>query len=74
MYTQEELVRIASYGGGLELNAALHTVADLTTIASFASTKGARIIISLKEKKLSATDMTNIASYGNGCVSFKDIY
>lgn len=74
MYTQEELVNIASYGGGLELDAAKHTVADLTNIASYASNKGARITISLKNKKLSAVEMTNIASYGKGSVSFKDIY
>ena len=74
MYTQQELVNIASYGGGLELNAAQHTVADLTNIASYASIKGARITISLKDVKLSANDMVNIASYGKGCVSFKDIY
>ena len=52
MYTQQELVNIASYGGGLELDAAKHTVADLTNIASYASSKGARITISLKNKNL----------------------
>ena len=74
MYTQQELVNIASYGGGLELDAAQHAVADLVNIAAYASNKGARITISLKNTKLSAIDMSNIASYGKGCVSFKDIY
>ncbi|HCD4659898.1 TPA: hypothetical protein NBR33_000116 [Acinetobacter nosocomialis] len=74
MYTQQELVNIASYGGGLELDAAKHTVADLTNIASYAASKGARITISLKNKKLSVVEMTNIASYGQGSVSYKDIY
>lgn len=45
MYNTKDLINIASYDSGLELEAKNHIVADLT----------------------------DIASYGKGCVSFKDL-
>lgn len=73
MYAVNDLVRIASLGGGLELNAKNYTSNDLIRIASLASGKGARITISVLEKKLTIDEMIRIASLGNGCVSFKDL-
>lgn len=73
MYSVNDLIRIASLGGGLELNAKNYTTNDLIRIASLASGKGARITISVLEKKLSVDDMIRIASLGKGCVSFKGL-
>lgn len=73
MYNTKDLINIASYDSGLELEAKNHTVADLTDIASYAARKVARIVIILKNCKLSTSDLINIASYGKGCVSFKDL-
>lgn len=73
MFTTDQLCRIASYGGGLELDAKNFTSDQLSKIASYASGKGARIEISLKNKKFTSDQLCTIASYGKGCVVFKDI-
>jgi hypothetical protein len=39
--TPDELVRLASYGGGFEIDAAQVSQADIVRIASYAGTSGA---------------------------------
>ncbi|MEC6741833.1 hypothetical protein VXS12_17790 [Acinetobacter baumannii] len=73
MLTVDQLCQIASYGGGLELNAKSYTHDQLSTIASYASNKGARITIDLIDRKFTSDQLCTIASFGKGCVSFKNL-
>ncbi|WOE31993.1 MULTISPECIES: hypothetical protein [unclassified Acinetobacter] len=73
MYSINDLVKITALGCRLELNAKNYSTNDLIKIATLASSKGSRIMISLEERKLSVNEMMRIVSLGKGCVSFKDL-
>ncbi|TPM11507.1 hypothetical protein FJ960_01825 [Mesorhizobium sp. B2-3-11] len=65
-----DLVQIASFGGGFTLDAAGRSTDDLVKIASFARDKGCRIILRGMNGR-STNDLVKIASSGNGCVHFE---
>lgn len=65
--TTNDLVRIASAGGGLTLSATGRSVNDLVRIASAASSKGAQLTIT-ELKQFLVNDLVRISAAGNGCV------
>lgn len=65
----EDLIRIASAGGGFRLNAALRPTNDLIRIASAASTSGARLYFDGLGMR-TTEDLIRIGSAGKGRVSF----
>ena len=67
--TTDELVQIASAGGGFTLDATAHTTQGLTEIASAASTSKCTIRI-LKCQSITTEDLLTIAYAGKGCVIF----
>ncbi len=69
--TTSDLVRIVSYGGGLDFDASGKTQADLVQIASYAAGKGSRVTMRGLGNK-STDDLVQIASYGQGVVVFAD--
>ncbi|EAA6030668.1 hypothetical protein E0508_06105 [Salmonella enterica subsp. enterica serovar Kingston] len=69
MLTVMDLQTIASFGGGMIIDAKKFTVLDLQNIASFASTKQARITIK-NAGLLTSLDLQTIASFSKGCVVF----
>lgn len=69
--TTADLVRIASYGGGLDFDASGKAQADLVQIASYAAGKGGRVTMRGIGHK-STDDLVQIASYGKGAVVFAD--
>lgn len=69
--TTDDLVRIVSFGGGLDFNASSKTQDDLVKIASFAAGKGGRVIMRGIGHK-TANDLVQIASFGKGTVIFAD--
>lgn len=70
MKTTDELVRIASAGGGFRLKASMKTTDELVRIASAASSKKARIVLVGLEFK-TVDELVRIASAGGGGVSFE---
>ncbi|MFC7051474.1 hypothetical protein ACFQI3_02100 [Hansschlegelia quercus] len=68
MKSVDDLVKIASYGGGLDLRNHRLTTDALVKIASYAKGKGSHIIIDGTSK--TTDDMVKIASYGGGCALF----
>ena len=63
----QELVQIASAGGGFRLDAALRPTPELVQIASAASNKGSQVTFA--GLKLRPTpELVQIASAGKGCV------
>ena len=66
----DQLLRIASAGGGLRLKAAAIGLSDLMRIASAASSHGARITV-VGSAAIGADGMMRIASAGKGCVAFE---
>lgn len=68
--TTEDLVRIASFGGGFTLDAAGRSTDDLVRIVSFAKDKGCRIVLRGMTGR-STEDLVRIASFGKGCVHFE---
>jgi hypothetical protein len=67
----DQMVRIASAGGGLDLSGQILSVDQLVRIASAASSHKAMIIIPTKDFILSVDQMVRIASAGKGSVVFK---
>ena len=65
--TTDQLVRIASPGGGMIISGKGKTTDQLTRIASSSSKSGAKIIISDVSSK-TTDQLTRIASAGNGNV------
>jgi FAD/FMN-containing dehydrogenase len=68
MKTTDDLVKIASYGGGLVLDAS-RTTEDLVKIVSYAAGNGSRVVIKKAGSK-TTDDLVKIASYGKGAVIF----
>ena len=66
----EELVRIASHGGGMTLEANRFQTEDLVRIASHAAPTKA-ILVLRGADHFSTDDLVKIASYGQGCVRFE---
>jgi hypothetical protein len=69
--TTDDLVRIVSYGGGLDFIASGKTTDDLVRIASYAQSGGAHVTMRGMGKK-STDDLVRIGSYGKGHVTFAD--
>ena len=70
-WTVDDLVKIVSLGGGLDISAARLTADDAVKIASFASNKGSRITFR-DTAHWTANDAVKIASFGRGTVVFGD--
>lgn len=68
--TTEDLIRIASHGGGFVLDAQHRTTEDLVRIASHAKAKGSRIVFRGMAHRTTA-DLMRIASHGGGCIFFE---
>lgn len=68
-FSTDDLIRVASSGGGLRLQAAYGTDA-LIRIASAAAGKGARVTI-VNASGLGLAALIRIGSAGKGCVSFE---
>jgi hypothetical protein len=66
-----DLVRIASAGGGMRIDGSKRLTADLVRIASAASISGARVTMTGMGKRLT-NDLVAIASAGKGAVSFEE--
>jgi hypothetical protein len=66
----EELVRIASAGGGFRMKASLKSIEELVRIAAAASSKGARIVFEGLELR-STEEIIRIAAAGKGCIAFE---
>jgi hypothetical protein len=66
-----DLLRIASAGGGLELDVRRFTVADLARVAAAARGGGSRLVLR-KVALLTVDDMIRIGSAGGGAVTFGD--
>ncbi|MET3591830.1 hypothetical protein ABID26_001214 [Mesorhizobium shonense] len=65
-----DLVQIASFGGGFTLDAAGRSTDDLVKMASFAKDKGCRIVLRGMNGR-PTNDLIRIASFGGGCVHFE---
>lgn len=68
-FSTDDLIRIASSGGGLRLHAS-HGAEALIRIASAASGKGARVTI-VQAGALGVEELICIGNAGKGCVSFE---
>jgi len=64
----DDLMKIASCGGGFTISGGQRSVADLMKIATCAGATGARI--TLTGMNASTDDLMRIATCGNGCVVF----
>lgn len=69
-WSVDNLVRIASYGGGLKLDATSFTVDSLVRIASYGKSNNAALII-YNSSGLTADAAVRIASYSPGNVIFE---
>ena len=67
----DDLVRIVSYGGGLDFDASSRSTEDLVRIASYAQSGSARVTLRGISSR-SVEDLVRIASYGQGHVVFAD--
>jgi hypothetical protein len=67
--TTEDLIRIASVGGGITINGGPRSVEDLIRIASAGSSKRARITFT-NMSAMTAEELIRIAAAGGGCVEF----
>lgn len=65
-----DLVKIASYGGGFILDAAARSTDDLVRIASYAKDKNSKIILRGMAAR-STDDLVRIASVGGGAIIFE---
>lgn len=70
-WSAEDLVRIVSYGGGIDTSAKRLSVEDAVRIASYAANKGSTVIFR-ETTHWSAQDAIRIASYGKGHVILGD--
>jgi hypothetical protein len=68
-YSIDELLKLASYGGGFSVDARAFSANDLFRLASYASDKGSRITI--RGAGLKFDDMLKIAAAGKGAVFFE---
>jgi hypothetical protein len=68
----QDLVRIVSAGGGVQVDASLKLTDDLVRIAAAARQSGARIEIKNSGRKLTQ-DLVRVASAGGGNVLFLDL-
>lgn len=66
----EDLVAIASAGGGFALDMDERTIDELESIATAASTSGARIVL-VGGARTNTRDLLRIAQAGGGTVSFE---
>ncbi len=66
----DDLIRIAAAGGGLVLNGAVRSTADLVKIAAAASGTGARLFIKGAWGK-PTDDLVRIAAAGRGAIVFE---
>lgn len=69
MRSAEELQIVASYGGGLVIDASKYMPTDLLKIAAHAAHGGASLTLR-NCGHLSPNDLNSIASYGKGAVVF----
>jgi DNA replication protein len=69
--TTDDLVRIISSGGGLEMVSAHRTVDDLVRIAAAAARSGARVKL-LGVGHRTVDDLVRVAASGKGMVTFGD--
>ncbi|GBE05982.1 hypothetical protein BMS3Abin10_01623 [bacterium BMS3Abin10] len=67
--TTDELVKIASAGGGFSIDATKRPIEDIIRIASAASSRKSRITV-LNVNMKTTDELVQIASAGNGCVVF----
>ena len=70
-HTTEELVRIASAGGGFRLDTSGRQTEELVRIAAAARTTNATVIFAGMGMR-SVDDLLKIGSAGKGCVIFED--
>jgi hypothetical protein len=68
-FSTNDLMRIASCGGGFTVSGGHRSVDDLMRIASCAVSTGARITFTEMDAR-STDDLIRIASCGKGCVIF----
>ena len=68
---QSDLEEILSYSASLEISASNRTLEQLCSLASYAKSGGARLVLT-EASALSKQSICDIASYGKGHVSFKD--
>ena len=68
--TPDELVRLASYGGGFEIDAAQVSQADIVRIASYAGTSGAKILVT-NARQIPIAELEAIAAHGKGNIVFQ---
>ena len=68
-WTVNELVRIVSFGGGIDTDASRFTVEQAIQIASFAAQKGSTVIFR-NTGHWTAEQAIRIASFGQGNVIF----
>ena len=69
--TTDELVRIASTGGGFRLDTSGRQTEDLIRIATAARTNNATVIFAGMGMR-STDDLIKIGNAGKGCVIFED--
>jgi len=69
MKNVDDLIQIASAGGGLVIDANLLTTTDLIRVASYAAGKGSRVIMK-GVSSMSVQDLEKIAHSGYGAVIF----
>ena len=72
MMLVNDIIRIASAGGGLRIDCTKYMVSDIIRIAAAASNKHANIILE-NTSRLLASDAVRIAAAGQGCVIFNDL-
>ncbi|WER50437.1 hypothetical protein CupriaWKF_33285 [Cupriavidus sp. WKF15] len=67
----DDLIRIATAGGGFRVDATVHTLDNLIRIAAAAGAKGSRVTV--VGASIHGTDsLVRIAAAGNGAVEFVD--
>ncbi|QGA56865.1 hypothetical protein [Brucella sp. 2280] len=66
----DDLIRIASFGGGFVLDVTARSTDDLVRIASFAKDKNSKIILRGMAAR-STDDLVRIASSGGGAIVFE---
>lgn len=69
--TTEDLMRIATCGGGFKINVGGRTTEDLMRIATCAHNSGARVIFCGLNGR-TTEDLMRIATCGHGAVQFDD--
>lgn len=69
--TPDDLIRIATAGGGFRLNAGLWQTNDLVRVAAAASNSGALVFLSGMSIR-TTEDLVRIGSAGKGRIVFED--